>query len=180
MSLRRLVNAGFSINLDNKIFRVYNKENDKTIFEGMYEKPNWVVRFEVKKATNKNDTIVNGVDNYSCIAWLAIDNESLKQLQTNYKVERLPISEGDISEYTEEVSKEIKSAIGRENSEELIESNAQNIHSDETTAEYDAGLTSHRTTKVDNLSTIEKLKGILVENPPDTLNSDVKQNEAML
>ncbi|OXU18496.1 hypothetical protein TSAR_013668 [Trichomalopsis sarcophagae] len=145
LSLRRLIDAGFSINLDDKIFRVYNKENDKTIFEGIYEKPNWVVRFEVKKVTNKNNTMINESDNYSCIACLA------------------SVSEGDNSEYNTEASKEKESVIGREKSEEFIESNAENANSEETTTtECNACLM------------------VIMENQPDILNSEVKQNEAML
>ncbi|OXU18181.1 hypothetical protein TSAR_014972 [Trichomalopsis sarcophagae] len=138
-------------------------ENEQN--QDIYEKPNGVVRFEVKKVTNKNDTMINESDNYSCIAYLAIDNESSKQSQADSKRHQ----------------KKKESVIGREKSEELIESNAENANSEETTTtECDVGLMSHRTIKVDDLSTVEKLEGLLVENPPDILNSEVKQNEAML
>ena len=81
LSLRKLVDAGFSIHLDDKIFRVYNKDNNKSIFEGTYEKPNWVVRFEVKKVKDTEKSIINEYDNYTCTACIALHNESSEQSQ---------------------------------------------------------------------------------------------------
>ena len=162
LSLRKLVDAVFSINLDDKIFRVYNKENDKTIFEGIYEKPNWIVKFEVKKVLNEDDTIVDEYDNYSCIACLAIDSESSEQSRTDDMVQRPSDSEGDNSEYNEKSSKEIESVIGREKSGELTESIPKSV------------------TKVDDLNDIESLKEILVENPHEKSNLEGKLSEAML
>ena len=118
--------------------------------------------------------------NYSCVACLATNNESSKQSQTNSTDKRPSDSEGENSEYNTELSKDIESVIGRENSKELIESNAQTENSEETTAEYDASLTSYKTIKVDDLNNIENLQEILIENPPNVSNSEVKQNEAML
>ncbi len=47
--MRKLADAGFSIYLDDKLLKVYCKENGKIIFEGTYEKPNWIVKFEIKR-----------------------------------------------------------------------------------------------------------------------------------
>lgn len=40
------------------MFRVYNKDNDKIIFEGSNEKPNWVVRFKVQKSNLQRNQII--------------------------------------------------------------------------------------------------------------------------
>jgi len=50
--LRKLADAGFSIYLDDKLLKVHCRENSKIIFEGTYEKPNWVVKFEIKRDFN--------------------------------------------------------------------------------------------------------------------------------
>ena len=50
LSLRKLADAGLSIYLDDKSLRVYNKVTNKTILEGTYEKPNWVVSLELIKS----------------------------------------------------------------------------------------------------------------------------------
>lgn len=180
LSLRRLVDAGFCIYLDDKIFRVYNKDNDKTIFEGVYEKPNWVVKFEVKKGSNKNNVYRNESDNYRCIACLAIDDKFSKQSQTNFKVKRIAVSEGEDIRHNEEISKEVGSVIGREKSGKLMEINAQSESSEEKVEECDAGLTSHRTIKIDDMNDVGNLKEIFIENPLDSTNSGAKQSEAML
>ena len=52
LSLRKLADAGFSIYLDDKSRRAYNKVTNKTILEGNYEKPNWVGSFEVIKSSD--------------------------------------------------------------------------------------------------------------------------------
>ena len=53
LSLRKLADTGFSIYLDDKSLRVYNKITNKTILEGTYgKKPNWVVSFEVIKCSD--------------------------------------------------------------------------------------------------------------------------------
>ena len=50
LSLRKLADAGLSIYLDDESLRVYNKVTNKTILEGTYEKPNWVLSLELIKS----------------------------------------------------------------------------------------------------------------------------------
>ena len=50
LSLRKLADAGFSIYLDDESLGVYHKLTNKTILEGTYEKPNWVVSLELIKS----------------------------------------------------------------------------------------------------------------------------------
>ena len=52
LSLRKLADAGFSIYLDDESLRVYNKVTNKTILEGTYEKPNWVLSLELIKSSD--------------------------------------------------------------------------------------------------------------------------------
>ena len=55
LSLRKLADAGFSIYLDDESLRVYNKVTNKTILEGTYEKPNWVVSLELIKSSDDSE-----------------------------------------------------------------------------------------------------------------------------
>ena len=143
LSLRRIVDAGFSIILNDKIFRVFNKENNKTIFEGKYEKPNWVVRFELGKITEEGNTEVNEFDDYSCTAFIANNNESLEQSQTN-NFEKLLNSEGDNSEKIEKRNS-YESEIGRENQKELIgENNKIETDSEEIRVQNDDSILSYK------------------------------------
>lgn len=119
LSLRKLVDAGFCIYLDDKMFRVYNKENNKTIFEGAYEKPNWVVRFKAIKPKCTDDNTITEYEKYSCTACLAVDNEVSEQSQTNNEKEMF-ISEGVHSESIDTSGVEIEPAIGRERLENLF------------------------------------------------------------
>ena len=57
LSLRKFADAGFGIYPDNEIFRVFNKQNNKTIFEEIYQKPNWTVRFKMESFKDKNNTL---------------------------------------------------------------------------------------------------------------------------
>lgn len=50
LSLRKLADEGFGIYLDDKLFKVYDKITYKIIFEGIYKKPNWLIRFRVKES----------------------------------------------------------------------------------------------------------------------------------
>ena len=81
LSLRKLSDAGFSIYLDDKSLRVYNKTTNKTILEGIYEKPNWVVNFEVIKS---NDDLE--FEKYSCNARIDSYQELPEQPHTSIQI----------------------------------------------------------------------------------------------
>lgn len=184
LSLRKLVDAGFCIYLDDKIFRVYNKENNKTIFKGIYEKPNWVVRFEVKKPKCTDNNTINEYDNYSCIACLAVDNEVFEQSQTNEDKD-MSRSEGVNLESMDTSMVNVGSAIGRESLEDLIvlenrDINSEKLNSEKLNLECKNNLLSYKTVKVDELKSGESLKEILDENPPENSFPTNIQSEAML
>ena len=160
MSLRKLVDAGFKITLDDKTFRVYNKDNNKTIFKGKYEKPNWVVEFEVAKIDNLNNEKLKEYDNYSCTAFIANDNEFLGQSQMNLLDNQMSISEGVNSEQTLDLVNEV-SVIGRENLKELIDQNNTETISNKNN---DNSLIN-RIINVEDLKDLETLKYLLIEKP---------------
>ena len=110
LSLRKLANAGFSIYLDDKSLRVYNKTTNKTILEGIYEKPNWVVNFEVIKS---NDDLE--FEKFSCNARIVSYQELPEQPHTSIQNKELSVSEGEIK-----VVENAGYVIGREN-EKLID-----------------------------------------------------------
>ena len=87
-------------------------------------------------------------------------------------------SEGVDSEHCENLIMRGESAVGRENPEELsnknIESNSEQIFSD-----WNNSL-NYKIINIDDLKEVESLKHMLVDNPPENLNSTVRMNEAML
>ena len=77
LSLRKFVDAGLSIYLDNQILRIYDKESDQIYIIGKYEKPNWLIEFSII-STNKSDNL----ENYSCSTQIVTVDEFLSQSQT--------------------------------------------------------------------------------------------------
>lgn len=157
-------------------FRVYNKENNKTIFEGKYEKPNWVVRFEVSKINQDGeiDSIEN--DNYSCTAFMAQNNEFSEQSQTNNLDNKLLDSEGENSENLDKG----ESVIGGENREKLIDEKAKSLNSKTISPETKNNMISQRIINLDDEEEIESLKELSVENPSDKTDQKEKMSEALL
>lgn len=178
LSLRKLVDAGFCIYLDDKMFRVYAKENNKTIFKGVYEKPNWIVKFEVQKLKYDNNNVINEHDDYCCTAFLAVDNEFSEQSQTD-RVDEMSHSEGVNSESINMLVTNVGSAIGRESLEELIVSDIQR-NSEELNSECANDLIPYKTVNIDELKSGESLQGLLDENLAGNMNSEANQSEAML
>ena len=82
LSLRKLADAGFSIYLDDKSLRAYNKVTNKTILEGTYEKSNWVVSLEVIKSSDNLE-----FKKYSCNARIVSYQELPEQPQTSIQNE---------------------------------------------------------------------------------------------
>lgn len=175
LSLRKLVDVGFSIYLDDEIFRVYNKENNKTIFEGVYEKPNWVVRFEVIKPKYINENTMTESENYSCTAYLAVENEISEQSRTDEGKE-MPRVEGANLEPIDTLRVSVGPAIGRESLGDLIVlENLEKLNS-----ECRENLLPYETVKVDSLKSIESPQGLLNKKLSENLSSSNTQSEAML
>lgn len=81
LSLRKLADAGFKIHLDDNNFRVYDKKFDRIIIEGSYEKPNWIVRFEVQN--NSQNKLEKKFQTYRCRARMISQDELPEQSQTS-------------------------------------------------------------------------------------------------
>ena len=60
---KKISRCRFNIYLDGKSLKVYNKVTNKTILEGTYGNPNWVVSLEVMKSSDDLD-----FEKYSCKA----------------------------------------------------------------------------------------------------------------
>ncbi|XP_044596960.1 uncharacterized protein LOC123273585 [Cotesia glomerata] len=185
LSLRKLADAGFCIYLDDKTFRVYDRENNKTLFKGVYERPNWVVRFEVVKPRCAENNLMSELEKYSCTACLTADNEVSKQSQTGQDNE-LSRSEGVNSESNDASMTDVGSAIGRESLEYLIvlddseKANSEKLKLDEQNSEGQTNQTPYKTVKIDDLKSIEGLEDIINENPSENPISTNILSEAML
>ena len=179
LSLRKLVDAGFCINLDNKIFRVYDKITNKTIFTGVYEKPNWIVRFEVKKEGYTENSEFKEYDYYSCKARIVMENELPIQSQTSLLDHQLINSEYVASEDENTELKE--SEIGRENSGKLIYSNSEKSDLDEKmVSDWHASQTALKTIKIDELDVFDDFDDTHALNPFDKTKSNAIKDEGML
>jgi len=185
--LRKLVETGFGIYLDDRILRVCEKTSDKTVLEGCYEKPNWVIRFKIDRENLKR----NNREKYCCKASIYSPNELPKQLQTNNANVEVLNSEG--------VEKRLEvdpSAIGREDEklteletdrvkEEHIEVEIERVEENSestlnTVNEWDTSLINSHTTNINELEGVESLGEILIRNPlDDNKRSSANLDEAM-
>ncbi|XP_058791687.1 uncharacterized protein LOC131664504 [Phymastichus coffea] len=74
LSLRKFTDQGLSVYLDNKIIDIYDPILNKTFISGIYQKPYWIIEFEI----NKNDLVENCDENRDrykqIVAFLATDS----------------------------------------------------------------------------------------------------------
>ena len=183
LSLRKIADAGLGIYLDNEIFRVFNKENNKTIFKGIYEKPNWIVHFEIKKSENTSNEEVYDYEKYSCTACIAVNNELSEQSQT--KIEDLLLLGPEGGKTSKEKSNsEVESAIGRENLDKLIDTNSSGVksveNSENTKTDQNISLKTTNIIKLDKLESIQSIEKLITEKFTTYSNPEVKLSEAML
>ena len=54
MSLRKFVEAGMDILLNNEVLKLSNRETGEVIIEGIYDKPNWTVSLVVQREKEGN------------------------------------------------------------------------------------------------------------------------------
>lgn len=110
LSLRKLADRGLSIYLDNQVLRVYDKSTDETILQGVYDKPNWSVKFRV------NDFKSN--ENSHCYVMKIATSEGIRSLtQTDAELEK---PEGEIvSDGEEELGHMTSEIICMENSADI-------------------------------------------------------------
>ncbi|XP_077258534.1 uncharacterized protein LOC143895353 [Temnothorax americanus] len=165
LSLRKLADAGFSIYLDDKVFKVHNKLTNKIVFEGIYEKPNWIMQFEVKNNNiEDNESIECAV--YRCRAEIVPHCEFPEQSQANIQTSELSISEGELDERDN-----VGSAIGRENEGELTNVNENIEHNN---AELDQVI------KLEDIQTLENIEEMCESSVIEKVKKLEKINEAML
>lgn len=104
--LRKFVDLGLKIQLDDKKIRVYDPDSGENLMMGKYVCPNWVVKFD-------NYTGESRYENYECAAQLVSLDEFLQQSQTD--LWDIPDLEGAAEVDTERR----RSEIGRESGEEF-------------------------------------------------------------
>ena len=176
LSLRKLADAGFGIYLDDRILRVYDKSNNNTIlFDGVYEKPSWIIRFEVMQSTQKDKKEVE-YKKYSCKARMVSGHELSKQSQ-------IDIQNIESSRWEGEKNENVSSVIGRENEEMLMsQKNDKNINAQtDNPMRFDVSQLSRQTINVDNLEAVERIENMLTYNISNTNTKDyIKLTEGML
>ncbi|XP_058810842.1 uncharacterized protein LOC131675743 [Phymastichus coffea] len=96
ISLRKFVDAGFSIYLDDKNLKIFDKNDGSTFLTGYYKKPNWLIQLEVKNKIENSDR--QTYNKYYCRARL-ITLENISKDPQNVETEN---------------NKDIDSEVGRE------------------------------------------------------------------
>ncbi|KAL7290637.1 hypothetical protein TKK_0015399 [Trichogramma kaykai] len=68
ISLRKFADSGYCIYLDNEVLEISDKMTGKTYLTGIYEKPNWILNFEVTDLRHATP------DRDACRAWARLVN----------------------------------------------------------------------------------------------------------
>ncbi|KAH0567751.1 hypothetical protein KQX54_013237 [Cotesia glomerata] len=151
--------------------------------EGVYERPNWVVRFEVVKPRCAENNLMSELEKYSCTACLTADNEVSKQSQTGQDNE-LSRSEGVNSESNDASMTDVGSAIGRESLEYLIvlddseKANSEKLKLDEQNSEGQTNQTPYKTKDSSGESKLDKIAEFTVSDETmEVENLEVKTIE---
>ena len=55
VSLRKFVDQGLSIYLDNQCINIYDPSSNESLLTGIYERPFWIIEFEVDKSINAHN-----------------------------------------------------------------------------------------------------------------------------
>lgn len=74
-SLRKFVDLGFCIHLDNKKLRVFDKTTKVNYITGKYVKPNWLISFQTRERKNSQ--------RYKCTAKMIFIEDFMNQPQTD-------------------------------------------------------------------------------------------------
>ncbi|XP_057340494.1 uncharacterized protein PF3D7_1120600-like isoform X2 [Microplitis mediator] len=171
LSLRKLVDKGFKINLDDKIFRVFSENLKEIILEGIYEKPNWIFNFKVKNYIDDENKLDWEYNAYCCKAVMIQEDD------TNESEVDLQRKEGDSE------NEEVKdSSIRRE--EEVTTSPEIEQHPENTNDDifnWDSSLITRNTIKLNDIESIKNLEELFTSNPLEQGTTESgKINEAML
>ncbi|CAD6216046.1 GSCOCG00011254001-RA-CDS, partial [Cotesia congregata] len=155
ISLRRFVDAGLGIFLDDKKLEIFDKETGETCLTGKYVKPNWLVTFEVKHAEEVNRP---DYTTYSCTAEIISPNESSEQSQTVPVDLNLQKMEGDLDVFSH---KSTSSELGRESQKKsLLEKNSSNIEAEITDFLLDEQTLNRRILNFNSADALEEFNNI--------------------
>ena len=115
LSLRKFVDIGLCIQLDNEKIRVFDKDSGEDYITGVYEKPNWLITLKILNPENpKTEPEYNY---YNCTAELLSLDEFFEQSQTD--IQKLLTLEG--ANNTQDPD-EYQSENGRKMNEEFNQS----------------------------------------------------------
>ncbi|XP_044597176.1 uncharacterized protein LOC123273763 [Cotesia glomerata] len=171
LSLRKLVDKGFKIYLDDKTLRVFSENLEEIILEGIYEQPNWILNYKVKNYIDDENKLDWEYNAYRCKAVMIQEDD------TNESEVDLQRKEGDSEN---EEAKD--SSIRRE--EEVttppeIEQHPENPNDD--MFNWDSSLITRNTIKLDDIESIKNLEELFTSNPLEQGTTESsKTNEAML
>ena len=145
ISLRRFVDVGLGIYLDNKELNIFDKETGETFLSGGYEKPNWIVTMVVRKG-KENDRDLE-YENYQCKARIINFVEFTEQTQKKEKSHDVLDSEG-INDKSE--LEDTESAFRRE-FEGNLDQTTKNLESKEIFIDFDETILSRKIVELDKM-----------------------------
>lgn len=183
LSLRHFAEAGYTIQLDNKIVEIFDPKTNQTLASGVYEKPYWLIEFQVNK---EHTSTVNAKGGELSVfdTEVEIDNEVEKKEENNEENNSSQTSDPVVAEnktnlprtsetQTETVNEDLNTKANEENSASNIP-----ISKELLTSRFDTTITDRRITNLDDLPTVDLLD---IESPFSKNYSDfVKTNKAML
>ncbi|XP_074114256.1 uncharacterized protein LOC141537269 isoform X2 [Cotesia typhae] len=171
LSLRKLVDKGFKIYLDDKLLRVFSENLEEVILEGTSEKPNWILNFKVKNYIGNEDESDWGYNAYRCKA-VIIQDYNINEVEID-----LQRREG------ESKNEELKdSSIRRKEKDITSPEMKQHIeNSKKDVFNWDSSLITRNTIKLDDIENIKNLKELFISNSLEQGTTDSsKINESML
>ncbi|XP_044741866.1 uncharacterized protein LOC123302841 [Chrysoperla carnea] len=175
ISLRRFVDAGLGIYLDDKTLTIFDKITGDEFLSGKYEKPNWIVTLKV----NTNDSENCEVKSYQCNGQIISDFDHLDQSQTN-DVLGLSVSEGETTQNIRCDS----SGIGREKcrDEQNLNENENNtgIEKLESDFKLDEQTLNRKILDLNSVKELEKFNKMKELESNKTVIKNNKLDEAML
>lgn len=155
ISLRRFVDAGFGILLDDKKLEIFNKDTGETCLIGQYVQPNWLVTFEVNsaEAIDKPDYTT-----YSCTAEIISPNVFSEQSPKVLDDINSQKMEGDFNVFSH---KSAPSEVGRESQKENpLEKNKSNLENEVTDFILDEQILNRRILNFNSADALEEFNNI--------------------
>ena len=116
LSLRKFADAGYGIYLDNDKLSIFDKETNEEYITGVYQKPNWAIKFSVQNEYETNKTCLN----YTVRASLVSLEDFLSQSQKDDLSSILENPNPSEIGREKRQEKEVKVNVKEENEPELI------------------------------------------------------------